>query len=594
MRQKTTAIWFVLAASLFAFIWLYQRFLQPAATTLDRLLPGLRAADITRLQISAAGQREISVVHSNGVWLLQKPLAYPAQSASVESLLGALEKLAPVTRLTAAELRSHKNADIEFGFDNPSYTLFLEAGDQRRQLLVGNRTAPGDQVFLRVTGLDGIFLADAGWLKLLPSTTVDWRDSALIDAAAACDWIVVTNGAKILEFRHDATNQLWRMIRPLQARADSPRLAAALQQLRDGHAAQFITEDPRMDMSSYGLQPAELCVWTGLGTNLNNGVAAGKNTPEKTSQVYARREGWNVVVTAAKDTFAPWRGAVNDYRDTHLFTATAPVAEIEVRGGENYTLQQRGTNDWTVAGEKYAADADNVRTFLKLLTGLQVSEFVKDVVTEADLQGFGLATPSRQIILREKTGDTNAVLAKLLFGAMDSNRVFVKRGDEDFVYALKQEDVARLPEHGWEFRDRRVWNFSETNIAQVTLRQNGKTRVLLRTGDNKWSLAPGSQGIINPPALEETFHRFGELTAAGWVAHNIAEPEKYGLNPANLSITIELKAGEKFTVDFGAELAKAQTALAAVSFGGERWAFVFPPVLFQFVTTYLVIPPDAP
>jgi hypothetical protein len=126
--------------------------------------------------------------------------------------------------------------------------------------------------------------------------------------------------------------------------------------------------------------------------------------------------------------------------------------------------------------------------------------------------------------------------------------------------------------------------------VQITLRQNGQTRQLVRNGANKWSLAAGSQGIINPPALEETAHRLGGLAAAGWVARNVTEPEKFGLNTNNLEITVELKTGEKFSVDFGTELSAAHTALAAVTLDGERWAFVFPPVLYQFVLSYLVIP----
>jgi hypothetical protein len=295
--------------------------------------------------------------------------------------------------------------------------------------------------------------------------------------------------------------------------------------------------------------------------------------------------------------FASWRGAVNDYRDKHLLTLPAPVAahvaEIEVHGEENFTLHQQGTNNWAVTGEKFSADAESVQKFLELLASLQVSEFVKDFPTAPILQDYGLVAPSRQIILRSKAGDTNSTVVQLLFGPAETNRVLVKRSDEDFVYALKPEDVARLPEHGWEFRDRRIWNFSETNIVQVTLKQNGKTRVLARTGENKWSLNAG-QGVITPAAIEETFHRFGELTAAGWVGHNVTESEKYGLAPDNLSITVELNSGEKLSLSFGTEIANGQTALAAVNFGDERWVFVFPPVLFQFVTTYLVIPPNTP
>ena len=39
MKSKTTAIWFVLAALLFAGVWLCHKFLQPAAPETFTLLP---------------------------------------------------------------------------------------------------------------------------------------------------------------------------------------------------------------------------------------------------------------------------------------------------------------------------------------------------------------------------------------------------------------------------------------------------------------------------------------------------------------------------------------------------------------------------
>jgi Domain of unknown function (DUF4340) len=591
MNSKTTGIWFTIAAALFALIFVLEHFLRPAAVESSCILPELRPSAVTSIQVIPSGALEIRADRTNGAWRLIKPIAYPAQPAVIESLLDALQKLTAATRISAAELRGHHDADAEFGFETPRISLVIEAGGQRRQLLVGNKTPPGDQVFLRVVGMDGAFVADADWLKFIRRSVNDWRDTALVDANnSSLDWIVLTNGAKVIELRRDATNHLWRMVRPFPARADTERLSDALQRLQAARVTQFVTDDAKADLTAFGLQPADLDLWVGRSTNFAGAIHAGKTLTNDSTQVFVKREGWNAIMATAKEPLSPWRGPVNDFRDSHLLELTAPVAEIEVHGPDNFTLQRQGSNDWRIVGEKFPADAENAQLFIKTLAGLRVAEFVKDVVTAPDLPAYGLATPTRQVTLRSVAGDTNRVMVQLSFGTNQNNEVFVRRADEDFVYAVTMEDFNRLPESAWEFRERRIWNFTEGDVAQITLHQNGKTRQIVRNGANKWSLAPGSQGIINPPAIEETAHRLGGLAAAGWVGRNVTEPEKFGLNTNNLQIVIELKNNTKYAVDFGAELPSSQTALAAVTLDGERWAFVFPPVLYQFVLSYLTIP----
>jgi hypothetical protein len=598
MNSKTTGIWFLIAAVLLALIFIFEHFLRPVAAESSGMLPELRPPDVTSVQVFPSGTLEIRADRTNGTWRLTKPVVYPAQFAAVEALLDALQKLTPATRISAAELRSHHNADMEFGFETPRISLVIETDGQRRQLLVGNKTPPGDQVFLRVVGVDGAFVADADWLKFIPRSANDWRDTALVNVNnSGLDWIVLTNGAKAIELRRDATNHFWRMIRPFPARADAERVTDALQHLQTTRVTQFITDDPKADLTGFGLQPADLDLWLGHGTNFISAIHVGKSPTNDPTQVFARRNEWNAIFTTAKEPLLSWHGSVNDFRDSHLLELTAPVAEIEVHGQTNFTLQRHGSNDWQAVGEKFPGDAENVQEFIKFLAGLRLTEFVKDVVTAPDLPAYGLATPSRRIILRSVAGDTNAVIAEILFGATQTNEVFVKLADEDFIYGVTNENLSRMPdfESSWEFRDRQTWNFSENDVSQIMLHQNGKTRVMIRNGLNQWSLAPGSQGIINPPAIEETTHRFGGLTATYWLGRNITEPEKnYGLNTNNLQITFELKNGEKRTVDFGMEAPQAHTALAAVTLDGERWAFVFPPVLYQFVLNYLTIPANVP
>ena len=49
----------------------------------------------------------------------------------------------------------------------------------------------------------------------------------------AFDRLAVTNGAKIFELRADATNDLWRMVYPLQARANNAKTDQSLQMLAE-------------------------------------------------------------------------------------------------------------------------------------------------------------------------------------------------------------------------------------------------------------------------------------------------------------------------------------------------------------------------
>ncbi|HEY5043298.1 MAG TPA: DUF4340 domain-containing protein [Verrucomicrobiae bacterium] len=594
MKTKTTALWFVFAAALAAFIWLYETKLQPAPPVHTALLAGLRAADVTAIQIIPAGGWEISAVRTNGVWQLEKPLAYPAQAAAIQALLASLEQLSPILRLTAAEMQGRKNADSEFGFENPQFKLDLTAGDQNWYLTVGNLTAPGDGVYVRVGGEAGAYVTDTDWLRLLPREATAWRDTGLVDVVGKVDWLVITNGTRVIELRRNATNHLWRMTSPLDARANNLRIVTALQQLSSAKVSQFVTDNPKADLTAYGLQPAALDVWLGSGTNYLAAVHVGKDSPDHPGEVFAQREDWSSVLTVASNTFAAWRGTVNDFRDPRLLNFTGPVAEIDVRGTNGFTLKADGANGWRVAGEKFPVDEDSLKEFVQLLANLPIAEFVKDLGTATDLQGYGISTNSRAIILRFIADDTNSVKAQLVFGTAGTNRIFVKRGDEGFVYALALDDYKRLPEYGWEFRDRRIWNFSETNVSEITLHQGGKTRQILRTGANSWSLMPGSQGIINPLAIEETVRRLGQLDAIAWAGRNFPTPETFGLDTNNLDLLVELKNGEKRSVDFGGIVPGRQTVYAAVTLDGERWIFEFPPALCALVAAYLTIPQKDP
>jgi len=595
MNSRNTWRWLIVAAALFGFILFQQRYLRKTGGGPVKVLPGLKAAEVTKVQVRPAAQLEIRAERTNGTWQLTEPLVSPAQAASIEKLLGELETLTPAPYITARALRNRPNTDEEYGFAAPQASIIIEQPGYATRLRVGVKTTPGDQVFLQVVGTEGIYVVNADFLNYLPRTVNDWRDTAFINLSGlAFDRLAVTNGTKMFELRREGTNKLWHMVYPLQARGNNPQIEQSLQALQSVRVRQFVSDDPKADLETFGLQPPELEVALGRGTNTVARLQFGKSPTNDTRLVYARRLGLNGIVAVRKDLLAPWYAQVNDFRDPFLVTWTTPVAVIDVRGQDSFSLQQ--TNDaWRVLPQDYPADAGLVKDLVSALRGLQIAEFTKDVAIAPELPAYGLASPARQYILRSATtnspaGPTNPIVVEVAFGTNQADKVFARRADESCVYAVKFADFQRLPAASWEMRERRIWTLSTNDVAGATIRQQGRVRQIIRNGPHDWSLAPGSQGVINVLGVEETVSGLCQLAAVAWVACGNQEWTRYGFTDNSDRVTLDLRDGRKVSVDFS-DRASANLPYAAVTQGGQPWVFQFPTWLYDYVVRFLAVPP---
>jgi hypothetical protein len=602
MNTRKTWFWFLVAASLFAFVYFFHRPKPSVPSGLQRVLPNFHAADVASVQIrpflasptnSGKGQLEIRADRINGTWHLTQPLNCPAQAQNVDNFLGALEQLTATTYLTAADRKHDPKAEEEEGLVPPRMTILIQPGNY--QVWVGTTTPPGDQVFLQVIGIDGVFAVNADLLKHIPHTANDWRDTTLLDLkSVAFDRIAVTNGAKIFELHRTAAGGLWRRTYPSLARANNELIGQALHKLQTVRIVQFVSDDPKADLVSFGLQPPEFELALAQGTNSVALLQFGRSPTNAPGLSFARRLGQSSVVTVSNEPLATWRGSLNDFRDAHLLSRTDHVDQIEIQGEDSFSLQYQTNGAWRVLPQDWPGDAEMVGALLGALTSLTVADFVKDVVTEPDLQPiYGLAEPIRQYLLRSITTNLNGTLLSgtnvwLKFGTNIDDKIFVRREDESSVYAVKLADFKALPYLSLQFRERQIWNFSTNDLSGLTIHQNGKTRQLIRNGPHNWSLAPGSQGMINDLAVEATVRSLCRLAPGAWVARGEQNLASYGFSDQGLQITLAFKNGDKATVDFG------QPPHAAVALAGESWIFEFPWLLYRDVELYLTIPADTP
>ena len=586
MNSRNTWLWAALAAGLFGLIFLYEHQARQNNQGPRKVLPGFQAAAVTSVQVQPAGQLEIRAVRTNGGWVLSQPLVYPAEAAGIENLLAALEKLTPAPYLAPQELNNEPEADRKFGFDSWQASLALQQSNDNFHFYIGNRTAPGDQVFVQVVGDAGIHVVNADFLKLLPQTADDWRDKVLVDfRQLPFDRIMVTNAGNVLEMEREPAGNLWRMIFPIKTSADKDKVEQSLRQLARLRVNQFISDDPRADLETLGLQPADLSVSLALGSNTVLWLEFGKSPTNNPNLEYARRRDLGPVVTVSSDLLKPWRESHEFFRDRHLVRMTELPDEIKIRAQDEFALQRQTNNLWRILPDGFPADSIAVQQLLIELGGLQVTEFVKDSVTDLGLTNYGLGVPARQVILENVVTNSagvvsNVPLAELDFGT-NGGKVFARRANEDFVYAIAPDDFQRLDLASWQLRDHRIWNFSENDVMGMMIRKDGQARQFIRNGTNNWSLAPGSQGVIDTLATEQVAHELGQLTAASWAGRGGKDLAQFGLAAQSPQISIELKDGEKLNLEVGGAAPSGSPYAAVVLEDHQPWIFEFPLPLYQ-------------
>ena len=605
MNWKRTWLLWLLCGVLLAFIYFVER--RTPSTSLSPNLPAplvtFKASDITGLRLSRTNQPIVRAERTRDTWSLigpPGPTFYPAQTYAIESLLQMLEGLGRRAFIPLSEISSRKATLADFGLDVPQASLTLLQNGRRTDLLFGSKTPVGDQVYLQLPSAPGLYVVGAELFDRLPQSASDWRDTALLHLAGLeWDRVEVRSAGRGFAVQINPTNKLFYLSKPTPARADALKVEALLRQLQSSRVAQFVSDDPKAELEGYGLQPPETELAFGQGTNDLVLVQFGKSPTNDASVVFARRLQQTNIVLVPKAVLSMLQTSPADLRDRRLLSFTPEAADlIEVTGPQNFTLQRQTNGAWIVTDpQPLLADPELVREWLGFLARLE-GDVEKDVVT--DFASYGLAPPARLYSLKNTWTNaagalTNQVLAQLEIGVRGEEKIFARRSDENSVYSIARADFTRLPSATWQLRDRQVWSFTTNQVSRLSIRHLGYTRQLIRDTFGKWSLAPGSQGIIrSTEALEETLFRLGQLRAAVWVDHGEGKAALYGFNETSRKLTLELRNGtdkpQVLTVEFG-DFAPSRFPYALATVDGQTWIFEFPYPLFVQIINVLSNPP---
>jgi hypothetical protein len=510
----------------------------------------------------------------------------------VTTFLEGLEKLVPITHISASEIRARKQTSADFGFDSPPVVIALERGEERRELRFGARTPAGDQVYVEVVGQPGYSVVGAEILDRLPRTRHDWRDAALFHLGEdpVDRFEVVRPGAGfVLEL--DPTNQLWRLT-STSHRADQIQVRQLLDKIRAARAIEFVTDDPRADVEPFGLQTPEFEVTLASGPTVQK-VQFGRSPTNDPTRVYARIASHTNVVLAPKNLVDLLATPYAELRDRQL-AAFAPelIDLVEVRAEDTFVARRMTNGQW-IAGD-VPADPLFVAQWLQRMSQLQAAEFVKDVVT--DFAPYDLAPPQREYVLRTAVtnaeGVTNVGVAQLAFGTNGtSDRVFARRADEDSVYSIRRQEYTYMPAAAWQFREQRIWTFTTNQVTKISVIQDGEVREVLRQPGGEWVRVKGV-AEVNSFAFEELALRLGELSTFMWLGRGENARAGFGFTTNAPRLLVELR-GEKpqtLTIEFGGR-SPLLRPYALTVLDGQPTVFEFPWVLYADLQRYFNLTP---
>ncbi len=601
MSAKTTWSLVFVAAILFAFILFFERPYREQRSRPPELhvLPGLQITNVDSIQIQPSGLIDLRVDRTNAAWQLTRPVSFPADRQKIEEMLHTFSQLTWQGRISAADLQTRENSSEEFGFDTPQFSIVFFEGKHKRVLQVGKKVPVGGQVFVQVVGGDGIYVVDSQVLNQIPHSEETWRDHRLAKwGDFAFNTIKTKTGNNSFELQFNVTNYMWRMIRPLETRADNVKANDLLQKLIPLQITEFVSDDANADLDKFGLLTPDLEIILSAGTNEVFALQIGQSPTNNPSLVFAKKRNRPNVFLIPKEPLAGWRLPYTDFRERHL--ATLPekqIDHIEIGGEDNFVLNKHTNGTWLISNSATVADGSLVDELLTRLNLCEI-EVEKNVVT--DFSNYGLEKPLLHYTLSVSNKTTNQFRAdpvtEINFGT-NGGKIFAHRSDESSVYSIKAEDFQFFPTASWQMRDRRIWNFDSADVVNVLIQQKGQSRQLIRNAKGDWIIAPGYQGIVNTFALEEALHRLGELKAVFWTARGQANLVKYGFKEADYQISLQLKRNgkiETLDLEFGG-MSEFQHPYAAVTLEGEKLIFEFPwPLYYDFIAHELTLTQELP
>jgi hypothetical protein len=205
----------------------------------DKTILRFEREKVDRIALTS-GAETIELAQANGDWTMKKPVEAPADSGTVEGMMGRLQsaQMKSIAAPEAADLKA-------YGLDKPELSVALGMGSSQATLLIGKK-ADEATLYAKDAARPMVFTVESALLDDLkkPADQVRRKD-LFVSRAYNVTSIELTRGSETVAFERvkgqgkDATDK-WRETKPAAKEVDAAKLDTFLTKLSNLRAQSWV------------------------------------------------------------------------------------------------------------------------------------------------------------------------------------------------------------------------------------------------------------------------------------------------------------------------------------------------------------------
>ena len=384
-------------------------------------------------------------------------------------------------------------------------------------------------------------------------------------------------------------NGRWRMVEPLQLRADRAEVEEILAQFEFLRKVGTIkeSETANFNLNEYGLVTPSLVVslWLKKGSmvggtagdvtrytvNIGDRLAAGQDT---------------VYITSGddKDVFVVYskfldkvNKEINDLRNKWAFEYDKhSVERVRLESNENGPVVCSKAEQlwWITQPLSDRADTERIKDILDELKNLKIAkeDFVSD--SKEDIVNYGLDKPVFTISI----GTTKDVQTLHLGHSLDE-KIYAKLDGESSIFLVHDIILRDLNLELNDLRDKQLLRFDAIGtygIEKIDMKSSDSNLVMEKTVQYDWMIKTPKLILADRDTVREFVEKIKGLQIQQYVDDTGANYDKYGLADSPIEVSVFRRIGEGETVKFLIGDADENGGLCYVKRDGEDAVYSVP------------------